>query len=246
MMEHRRLLYIITAPLVDWLRKQDFPMPQPPIRFYPDGSLWTDDYGVLRWTRESVIGGRKHHQSLGVEMLIYDKRPGGCGNCAFRPIAPFGGDWDAAPQYNVLYPGSCDWMGEHENWALTYPGVLKDVTQDEYDLSQVRVLVKLRRKFTAALAEELAGVLRQWFKEIGSVGVFGEPGLKSISPALRCLDRCAGFELDAQGSGQETLNTLYLAVLNWGMSQKRPLVLTDLAADRNEPVFASDQTVPLV
>jgi hypothetical protein len=137
-------------------------------------------------------------------------------------------------------------MGEHESWALTYPGTGKNVTEEEDDLSHVRVLIRLRRKFTAAVAEELAGVLRQWFVEIGSVGVFAEPGLKSISPAIRWMDKCAGFELDARGSGQETLNTLYLAVLNWGMNRRRPLVLTDLAADKNEPVYASSQTASIV
>jgi hypothetical protein len=137
-------------------------------------------------------------------------------------------------------------MGEHEGAAMAYPGILKNATENEYDLAHVRVLIRLRRKFTAALAEELAGVMRQWFTDIGSKGVFGEVGVKSISPELRWLDKYAGFELDATASGQETLNTLYLAVLNWGINQKRPLVLTDLAADKNESVFASDQTVPLV
>jgi hypothetical protein len=126
-----------------------------------------------------------------------------------------------------------------------YPGIGKDATANEYDLAHVRVLIRLRRKFTVALAEELAGALRQWFTDIGSKGVFAEAGLKAMSPVMRWLDKCAGFELDATGSGQETLNTLYLAVLNWGMNQKRPLVLTELAADKDEPVFASDQTVPL-
>ena len=70
-------------------------------------------------------------------------------------------------------------MGEHENWGrLTYPTIGKDAKEDEYDLAHVRVLIRLRRKFTAALAEELAGMLRQWFTDIGSVGVFGEAGLE--------------------------------------------------------------------
>jgi hypothetical protein len=246
--QRRQLIYIIVAPLVNWLRKQDFPMAQPPIRFYPDGSLWTDDYEVLRWTHESVIGGRKHRERQGVEQLIHHHLPGAYTSVSFRPLVAFGGDDDVAPQYNLLYPGSCyAWMGEHERGALMYPVTYyyKGFSEEQYDLAHVRVLIRLRRKFTSALAEELGGVLRQWFSEIGSVGVFGEAGLKSISPALLWLDKCAGFELDARGSGQETLNTLYLAVLNWGMNQKRPLVLTDLAADKCEPVFASDQSIPL-
>jgi hypothetical protein len=230
-MEYKQF-YIVTAPLVDSLRAEDFPMPQPPIRFYPDGSLWTDDHQRLV---------RKTGKAVNVPVALTRN-----GSCRFRPLAVFSGDPFDAPNYQILFPGSCDWLGEHETWPLTYPGIAKNAAEDEYDLSHVRVLIRLRKKFTAALAEELAGVLRQWFKEIGSVGVFGEAGLKSISPALLWLDKSVGFELDAQGSGQETLNTLYLAVLNWGMNQKRPLVLTDLAADRSEPVFASDQSVPLV
>lgn len=233
-MSRRQLLFIVTAPLVEWMRKERFPMPQPPIRFYPDGALWTDDHRVLLPSKEYV-------PQFANELHCP-------GNSMFCPLASFGGDRDDARIYYVYYPRTCDWMGEHENWALTYPVTYyhKGLSAEQFDLAHVRVLIRLRRKFTAALAQELAGVLRQWFADIGSVGVFGEAGLKSISPALRWLDKCAGFELDARGSGQETLNTLYLAALNWGMNQKRPLVLTDLAADKSEPVFASDQSVALI
>jgi hypothetical protein len=87
--------------------------------------------------------------------------------------------------------------------------------------------------------------VRQWFADIGSKGVFEDVGVLSVSPAVRYLGRDAGFELDARGSGQETLNTLYLAVLNWGMERRVPLRLIDLAPDRNESVFTSDVSVPL-
>jgi hypothetical protein len=150
----RQLFYIVALPLVELLRAEGFSMPQPPIRFYPDGSLWTDDNKrLLRINSRNVLETPKP--------LI------GCASSRFRPLATFGGDRDA-PNYQVLSSSWCDWMGEHENWALTYPGIGKNVTEDEYDLSNVRVLIKLRRKFTAALAEELAGVLRQWFIETGS------------------------------------------------------------------------------
>jgi hypothetical protein len=232
-MADRKLFYIVTAPLVESLRAEGFPMPEPPIRFYPDGSLWTDDHRLL--LRYSKLGTLEEPKSLV-----------GTPTCCFRPLLPFGGDYKTAPHYEVIGPSFCDWIGEDEVWTLMYPGVFKEATEDENDLAHIRVLIKLRRKFSAAIAEELAGVLRIWFAEIGSQGVFGEAGLKSISPKMRWLDRSAGFTLDARGSGQETLNTLYLAVLNWGMNQRRPLVSTNLAADRNEAVFSSDQSVPLV
>jgi hypothetical protein len=251
-------LEIIASPLVEWLRQQDFPMPQPPIRFYPDGSLWTDDCSVLSWTDEYTMSdpiirqltGREcstFHDNASVAQLIDRKLPGGYTAAGFRPLVPFGGDWDVAPHYGVLYPGSCyKWMGEHELGALMYPGICAKATEDEYDLAHVRVMIRLRRKFSEEVATELAGVLRQWFVDIGSKGVFGEAGLKSISSTMRYQGREAGFELDARGSGQETLNTLYLAVLNWGMNQRRHLVLTDLAADRNSAVFTSDLSIPLL
>jgi hypothetical protein len=234
----RPFFEIIAAPLVDWLRLQGFPLPHPPIRYYPEGSLWTNDCRGLQWTHECGA-------MLAVQQLIHHKLPGAYAGCSFRPLAPFGGDSPLSPHYSVTYPGWCDWMGEHELGALMYPGIMKDVSEDEYDLAHVRVRVNLRRKYTQAVAEELTGAVRQWFVDIGSQGVFGEAGVNSISPTMTYLGRDASFELDARGSGQETLNTLYLAILNWGMDRRQPLCLTELAACRAEPVFTSDLSVPL-
>lgn len=214
-------------------------MPEPPIRYYPDGPLWTNDYRVLQWTIKELGAVQA------VQQLIDLSLPGGSATCSFRPLAPFGGGSPLAPCFSVTYPGSCDWMGEYELGALMYPGLLKAAAEDEDDLAHVRVRVNLRRKYTQAVAEELAGVVRRWFVDIGSKGVFEEAGIQSIAPTMRYLGRDAGFDLDAQGSGQETLNTLYLAILNWGMERRRQLCLTELASDRNEPVFASDLSVPL-
>jgi hypothetical protein len=232
----RKSFFIITAPLVEWLRAQAFPMPQPPIRFYPDGSLWSDDYNVL-------MTGKNPPQ--GVEQLIHHRLPGAYTSCRFRALAAFGGDYRTAPQYGLLYPGSCTWMGSNELGVLMYPGIFKEATPDEYDLRQVRVLVRLRRKMSSDVAEELAAVVKNWFLEIGSVGVFGEAGVRSISPVMRVAGTDAGFELDAAGSGQETLNTLYLAILNWGMAQCRPLTMIGLAPGPGEKVFHSDLSLAL-
>ena len=65
--------------------------------------------------------------------------------------------------------------------------------------------------------------LRIWFGEVGSKGVFEEGGASSISSQLRYRDKSAEFELDLHDSGMETVNTLILAVLSWGMGGRRPL-----------------------
>jgi hypothetical protein len=236
----RRTFEIISAPLVEWLRTQNFPMRSPPIRFYPDGSLWTDDHRLLIW--KNTPGGVQ-----AVQQLIHHKLPGAYGSCRFRMLAPFGGDWQVAPNYSLTYPGAYSWLVSefdvNELSTLMYPGICRAASEDEYDLAHVRVLVRLYRKVTQGIAEQLARALRQWFTEIGSVGVFGEAGVSSISSELRYRGREAGFEIDASGSGQETLNTLYLAILNWCMDRSYPLALIDLAPDRNEKVFASKPSV---
>jgi hypothetical protein len=241
-----QLIQIIVAPLVEWLCSQNFPMPQPPIRFYPDGSLWTNDEAALTWTLETRVGGCLIREVLWVSSLFLHKLPGAYSSCSFRPLAPFKTDGHVTFQYSLLYPGSCDWIGDTEQTVLLYPGIAKGISSDEHDLSRVQVLVRLRRKFTGTVATALAGVVKRWFEEIGSKGVFGDAGVKSISAALCYSNRDAGFKLDARGSGQETLNTLYLAILNWAMANRKPLCMIDLAPDRNELVFASEVWVPLL
>jgi hypothetical protein len=68
---------------VELLQAEDFPMPQPPIRFYPDGSLWTDVYQRLV---------RKSGKAVNVPPPLVLN-----GTCLFRPLAPFGGDQFGAP-----------------------------------------------------------------------------------------------------------------------------------------------------
>jgi hypothetical protein len=59
--------------------------------------------------------------------------------------------------------------------------------------------------------------------DVGSKGAFEEGGASSISKQLRYHDKTAAFELNLHGSGMETVNTLILAVLTWGMNGRRPL-----------------------
>src|SRR5579863_2933560 len=238
-MEHKHI-YIVSAPLVEWLRKQDFEMPQPPIRFYPDGSLWTDDPNVLLWTHEYKIGGQMHREVCGIPRLFLEKLPGACVSCSFRPLGPFWKVGGIARHYCLLYPGSCKWLIASGGGVVMYPVSNIDPSPQEKDLRHVRVLVELRRQMTEAVAQELGNSIRQWFDKIGSKGVFGEAGVVSISPVMLYCGRDACFEVNASGSGPETLNSLYLAVLTWAMTRRRPLSLVDLAPDVKEACFGSN------
>ncbi len=96
------------------------------------------------------------------------------------------------------------------------------------------------------MAEELADSMRTWYASTGSKGVFEEPGVLSISPEIRYLGRDAVFEIDASGSGQETLNTVYLAILSLCIARRFPLALIDLSAAPDLKALGSKFTARLM
>lgn len=226
----RYLVDIILAPLVERLKATNYPIPSSS-RFYPDGSILNDGF---------ELGDRIRN------ILKYE--PQGYGTLSFRPLAAFGGSHSSGNLYTLTYPGWYDWFvcDFDELGTGAAPGGGRLISkEDEFDLEHVHVMIKLYRKIGKPLAEELADIVRLWFANIGSKGVFGEGGISSISPIMHHRSRDAGFELNAEGSGQETLNTLILAVFNWAMETRRPLCVIDIAANRYEKVFSSDLFVNL-
>jgi hypothetical protein len=136
----------------------------------------------------------------------------------FRPLAPFG-----SHDCYISYPG---WYGKFcgkfsENGPLLAPGGGGQRLRCENELSRVRVLVQLHRKFTEETANECASALRHWFIAIGSKGVFDEAGMTSLSPVLRYQVKDATFDVDASQSGAHTLITLVLAIMTWAMECRR-------------------------
>lgn len=228
----RQLAGIIAAPLVEMVKALGYSLAGESYRFYPDGAL--------RWEGESDF-------SRTVFRLLQHTVPGGIGHCGFRSPAAIGGSLSEGTVWTLTFPGNYGaFLCEFDEIALAiWPGVGQLVSRDERDPSRLPVLAQLYRKITKPIAEALAEVVRAWYAEIGSKGVFGEQGIRSISPVMRVAGRQACFELDVTGSGQDTLNTLYLALLNWGMSRRQPFSSIDAAADRYEKAFSSQVTFPL-
>lgn len=224
-----QLYYIIASPLVERLRTGRFPIFSGSTRLYPDGSLWSGDLPYLT---------RLHGWLRLTEYY-------GTGSTAFRPLAPFGGDQDAIPRYTLQYPA---WYAAlvSESTILAEVGPREvPVNEWEYDLAHLRVTISIHKKMSKTTAIELAEVVREWYSQIGSKGVFGEGGVALRSPLMRYHGRKVGIEIDASNSGQETLNSLVLAALNWGMAKRLPLHTINLAAAPDAKVFASDQSVSI-
>lgn len=229
----RDIAGIIAAPLVDWVKAAGYLLKGPSYRLYPDGSL--------RWE------GASDFSNTVFRCLNHDV-PEGIAQCGFRTVAALGGGPFAGTAWSLTYPGSYAWfLKKFDECVLNLgPQDGRLVSENERDLTHLRVLVKMYRKITAVVAEEFGQAVRRWFVDIGTRGVFGEAGITSISPTFRYLDRDVALELNAVGSGQETLNTLYLAILNWGMSGHHPLDSIDLAPDQYEKVFASTTSTKFV
>lgn len=225
----RQLFYIIASPLVEGLRTNGSPIFSGSGRLYPDGSLWSDDL----------------QYSARLSDWIRRTNYYGTGSTAFRPLAPFGGDQEAAPDYILQYPA---WYAAlvSESTILAEVGPREvPVNEWEYDLAHLRVTISIHKKMTKATAIELGEVVRDWYSQIGSKGVFDEGGVALRSPLMHYRGREVGIEIDASNSGQETLNSLVLAALNWGMAKRLPLHTINLAAAPDAKVFASEQSVSI-
>lgn len=226
----RQLFCIIASPLVERLRTRGSPIFSGSGRLYPDGSLWSDD--LPYWGR-LVDWLRKTHYY-------------GIGSTDFRPLAPFGGDQQPPPQCTLIYPA---WyaalVSESTILNEVSPRNYSSVNEWEHDLAHLRVTISIHKRMNKAAAIEFAEVVRDWYSQIGSKGVFGEGGISLRSPLVHYRGREVGIEIDASSSGQETLNSLVLAALNWGMAKRLPLHTINLAAAPDAKVFASDQSVPL-
>jgi hypothetical protein len=229
---HYRHINIIASSLADQLVADGYNFPKEGVRRFPDGSIWSANPTVMDGTSPQ-------------------ERPTGPGRITasrFRSIAEFGGDTGSGTHYTLWFPGwYSDLVGRYDECGpLTYPGVGQLPTESEHDIQRLRVVVRSYLRITEVVASDLAAALRQWYTRIASQGVFGEEGLRGISTEMHYGKYVAGFRLDARGSGQETLNTLYLTTLAWGMSRKHPLeVLADFSAETAEGVFSSRSTVPI-
>ncbi len=195
-----QLVLLISDPLVDVLQKGGVLGSAEALDIYPCGTVRIDAHG---------------------RSVMFDKlRECEAGNVGFRALAAFG-----ERNYLLFYPG---WFAQKVdratgNAVFIYPGSGWSVVPSEYDVGVVRVLISFYRSCRQRAAESLSEVIGQWFSEVGSKGVFGERGLKDMSRHLRYRKSHCMVTVDVTGSGQETLNTLLLAVLNWGMSGPYPL-----------------------
>jgi len=230
---------ILTRPLVDELRAARFQFSEPGLRTYPDGAALITAYS-----------------ELGVEAEAFFRRrePGFWGTAGTRALSMFG-----CRHYHVHYPGwYATLLGQYsENGSFIIPTDVMEVTKYEYEVRRVEVMVSLFRKFAKGGVEEFAIVVRKWYEAIGSKGIFGEGGCRDLSATMRYTAKNALFDLDAGQSGEHTMNTLTLALLDWGMSCRQPISRVDFLPGApplgiSLPNFAFDEvsrsplTVPLV
>jgi hypothetical protein len=239
----KKVAAIVERHLVEEIGRLGFAMSEPECSFYPDGSLYWSDTGEGAYAFCDRVREVCDAAGLG---------PIGCH--IYRSLAPFGTSLFERRFYQLLYTGSylsC-FPSYEENALLVGPGIGQGIDPKEYELNHLRVHIKFFRKADTRLAEDLAASIAVWFRTIGSQGVLGDNGISSVTSPLFFRAKKAGFEVDAAKSGEQTINTLLLAIINWGIERRRPIALIGLADvyerdffDRDK-VFDSDTSVPIL
>jgi len=199
------------------------------IKYYPDGAVCTPD------PDKSIVD----H----VNSLLQAKGECPAANLVFRQLSCFDGEI----VYQVLVPHryARSVFKFDESVVCLSPGIGEFPREEEYDLGHLGLYLKFFPRLSSDQLEDLARTLWRWYLEIGQKGVWAEPGISGIGPALLYTDIEAAISLDATRTGQNTLNTLYLAVFDWAIDRRIPLDEIRLAAIRDTAVWSSKTFIPL-
>jgi len=165
---------------------------------YPDGTLLLeggDTFIKLRnlLIREQVLASGGVHDSVG-----------------FQSIDPLP-DQSYALWITEEYDES---LGE-DGFHVWFPRLYTYPTRD-YRLDDFPITVVFKRKPKGPIQTRFASFLAEWFRGVIKQGILGEGPIRSVSREVHFRGAVAQLRVDATDSGQNTLNWLLLAVLNFG------------------------------
>ena len=165
---------------------------------YPDGSLLLEAGGSFEKLEQMII----QNQLMG-EGGIW--QPHG-----FASLEPFP-DRIYMTWYTTEYReslGELD-LGIWDPKLHTYPS-------KDYRVEDLQISILFAQAAGERTRTRLAACLCTWFNSVDKEGMFGEGPISKASDELVFRGRLAQFRLDASRSGQDTLNWLFLTVLNFG------------------------------
>jgi hypothetical protein len=176
-----------------------FLVPGGPVRRFPNGAIEIHQVGV---------GGPEEHP-----LLPY--AAAGCemeGRGTFRTLGPF------MPKrfYCIQYPLDYQERLKSEASFRAGLGARTPPVPGEFDLAELRVAVCFRTRVGKDVRHSFVDFITAWGRAAAEHGAFDDGPARLVSPGVTFLGTRAQFRIDVSRSGQDTLNWLSLAILDFG------------------------------
>jgi hypothetical protein len=208
-MEPKRLFRILSRTVVNRLLRVGpsfgeflgrHLVPKGPVRRFPNGAVEIDE------------------DRVGDELLQVFVACGNDLNWAlegagiYPPIGPFSSD----KMYCIQYTKDYQELMKSEVSFSAGRGRYRPPSPGEYDLDRLEVIVAFRRKPPRAARRAFAAAIADWSRAASERGAFNDGPIALASPSVSFNNVRAWFQIDARRSGQDTLNWLALAILDFG------------------------------
>jgi hypothetical protein len=134
------------------------------------------------------------------------------GAYVFQTLGPF------APKryYCIQYPVAYQEKLRTEDSFMVGQGRIRPPAPGEFDLAHLEATVAFRTRVSKAVREAFVGAISTWARTAAERGAFDDGPVSLASPGIEFSGTRARFLLDASLSGQDTLNWLALAILDFG------------------------------
>jgi hypothetical protein len=185
-----------------WFREflDRFLFPGGPVRRFPDGAVEIDKAKV---GDESTAAMTSCNASSGGMIAV---------STVFRSLEPF------APKrlFYIHYPEDYQEKLRTENRFHVDQGTIRPPAPGEFDLDRLEVTVAFRTRAGKAVRKAFVDAVAAWGRAVAVRGAFDDGPVALVPPGIEFGGSRARFHLDARLSGQDTLNWLTLAFLDFG------------------------------
>jgi len=176
-------------------------IPGGPVRRFPNGAVEFDE-GRVKAELSEVLRSYRFPSS---DPVIQ-------GASTFPAIAPFYKN----NYYSIQYSSEFQRKLRSEASFSVGRGMYQPPSPGEFDLEQLEITVGFRSRPSKATRIAFVAAVAEWARAASLRGAFDDGPVALASPAVSFNGVRAWFRIDARRSGQDTLNWLALAMLDFG------------------------------
>ena len=176
-----------------------FLAPDGPVRRFPNGAVEIDNCGVGDALGEAF----RSRVAPGCEIV---------GMYVFQTIGPFA----SKRYYHIQYLESYQKKLRTEYSFAVGQGTVRPPAPGEFELDRLEVTVGFRTRVGKAVRCSFVDAVSAWAAAVTKRGAFDDGPISLALPGVEFSGTRARFLIDARLSGQDTLNWLALAILDFG------------------------------